>query len=52
MEYIMRASFVEIYGLMLAYPISLLTKFYFDIFKAHITQHPYTLGANGFGVLF
>ena len=39
MEYILRASFVEIYGLMLAYPMSLLTKFYFDI-------------ANGFGVLF
>ena len=34
MEYIERASFVEIYGLKLAYPISLLSQC-FDFFKAH-----------------
>ena len=34
MEYIERASFVEIYGLKLAYPISLLS-LCFDFFKAH-----------------
>ena len=39
MEYIERALFVEIYGLKIAYPISLLTKFWF--FKS--TQYPNTL---------
>ena len=34
MEYIERASFVDIYGLKLAYPISLLS-LCFDFFKAH-----------------
>ena len=39
MEYIERTSFVEIYGLNIAQPISLLTNFRF--FKS--TQHPNTL---------
>ena len=39
MEYIERASFVEIYGLKLAYPISFLS-LCFDFFKAHnILRH-------------
>ena len=34
MEYIERASFIEIYGLNIAYPISLVS-LCFDFFKAH-----------------
>ena len=48
MEYIEHTSLVQIYGLELAYPISLLTKFWF--FKS--TQHSNTLYAVGFGVCF
>ena len=50
MEYIERASFVEIYGLKLAYPISLLS-LCFEFCSKHTTSL-HSIDANGFGVCF